>query len=472
MSIILKPFAWLLLVFYNLVSNYGIALFLFALVVKLILFPVSLKGKRSMIQMNMLSGKMQKLQKQYGSDKARYNEEVQKLYEKEKVNPMGGCLWSMLPLFILLPLYAVIRQPLQYMMNLTGEEITAVANVLDWSNVAASMGWIKEAAPYTAGAYNELFLASLINSDNLSAVQAAVGEGAKVMAMNFRFLGMDMSQIPTWQFWSNGMDWTTIGLFLLVVVSACTGLLFSRISMKTNSINQQAQSGQAAQTNKMMMWMTPLMSIWIGFMMPGLLCWYWIANNILSMGQEVICSKMLKKDYEEAARVQAENEAREKEEEKRRKRENAERRALEAEEAKKHKKSAPKKQEVSKQDKAVAEVSRVGLRTYARGRAYDPERFGGVTVYTDPSAPVDEAAMEKALSAKEKRKEQQAITAALEDSLKDEETAVEVVETSAVQQVEEDEIPPVTKTSEEENTEFVEESFQKEDSAAEDEEKQ
>ena len=399
MDIILRPFAWLLLLFYNMVHNYGIALILFAILVKLILFPLSLKGKRSMIQMNMLSGKMQKLQKQYGNDKERYNEELQKLYEKEKVNPMGGCLWSMIPLFILIPLYSVIRQPLKYMMNLSAEQISAVASALNWNQVSAEMGWVKNvtdvaANTYATGAYNELYLASMMNEGNLAVAQAAAGEGAKVFAMNFSFLGMDLSQIPNWRFWSNGLDWSTIGLFLLVAVSAVTGIIFSRITMKTNNVNQQAQNAQANQTNKMMMLMTPLMSIWIGFAMPALLCVYWIANNVLSMVQEVICGKMLKKDYEEAARVQAENEAREKEEEKKRKRENAE-------QAKKNKKKgAPAKKDSSKQDLSVANVSRVGLRTYARGRAYDPDRFGGVTPYRDPSAPVDEATIEAALAAK------------------------------------------------------------------------
>ena len=399
MDIILRPFAWLLLMLYNFVGNYGIALFVFALFVKLILFPFSLKGKRSMIQMNMLSGKMQQLQKMYGNNKERYNEEIQKLYEKEKVNPMGGCLWSMLPLFILIPLYSVIRQPMKYMMNLGTEQITKVADALNWTNVAVEKGWIKEAAAFTQGAYNELYLASMINEGNLAAAQAAAGEGANVFAMNFNFLGIDLSQVPNWQFWSNGFDWTTIGLFLLVIVSAVTGILFSRISMKTNELNNGSSNAQANQTSKMMMWVTPLMSLWIGFMMPGLLCVYWVANNILSMVQEVICGKLLKKDYAEAARVRAENEAREKEEEKKRKRENAERRAREQEEARKNKKKGVKPAE-SKKDNAFAEASRVGLRTYARGRAYDPDRFGGVTPYRDPNAAVDEAAVEAALAAK------------------------------------------------------------------------
>ena len=88
------PFTWLLKFFYSFFNSYGIAIILFSLAIKVILFPLSLKGKKSMIQMNMLSGKLQKLQKQYAKDQARYQEEMQKLYEKEGVNPSGGCLWS------------------------------------------------------------------------------------------------------------------------------------------------------------------------------------------------------------------------------------------------------------------------------------------------------------------------------------------------------------------------------------------
>ena len=87
---VLTPFTWLLTLFYNVFGNYGAALIVFALIVKLILFPFSLKGKRGMIQMNMLNGKIQAIQKKYANDRERQNLEVQKLYEREKVNPMSG----------------------------------------------------------------------------------------------------------------------------------------------------------------------------------------------------------------------------------------------------------------------------------------------------------------------------------------------------------------------------------------------
>ena len=150
-QIILSPFVWLLTFFYDFFGSYGIALILFAVVVKLILFPFALKGKRSMIQMNMLQGKMQKLQKQYGRDRERYNLEVQKLYEREKVNPMGGCLWSLIPMIVLIALYGIIREPITYFMNLSMDQIKEVAQLLNWDTVAVTHGWVPQGMMDKAG---------------------------------------------------------------------------------------------------------------------------------------------------------------------------------------------------------------------------------------------------------------------------------------------------------------------------------
>ena len=431
-QIILSPFVWLLTVFYNLFGSYGLALIFFAIVVKLILFPFSLKGKRSMIQMNMLSDKMQKLQKQYGKDKERYNLEVQKLYEKEKVNPMSGCLWSFVPLLILLPLYAIIRQPLKYMMGVNSQDLlNAVANAVQWNSAALDMGWIKEAADSFANTgYNQLYLASLITPENLASVQAAVGEaGSKVFSINFDFLGLiDLSQTPQLKFWTISGGF---GLFLLPVISAASGFVFSLISMKTNSVNQKSAQAANNATAKSMLIVSPLMSLWIGFAMPAALCVYWIANNLLSMLQEIICGKLLKKDYEKAAAQQAERERQEKEEEKERRRLAAEERARRLEEEKQNKgrkKKAEKKpaEEEEKIPGAVKEASRVGMRQYARGRAYDPYRYSaeGPTAYPG-AAPVfqkkeDTRALEKESDELEQVALEQAADEAIVEAIREE----------------------------------------------------
>lgn len=373
---VMTPFTWLLTMFYRVFNNYGIALILFALVVKVLMFPLSLKGKRSMIQMNMISGKVKKLQKQYAKDQTKYNEEVQKLYAKENVNPMGGCLWSMLPLLILLPLYAIIRQPLKYMMGLTAEQISTVAQSLNWTAQAISGG--KEFANM---GYNQLYLASLITPDKVSAVQAAVGNTIKeIFSINFSFLGVDLSQQPQLGSWKEGL--MGIGLFLVPVVSALTSILFSVVTTKTNQLNKQ----QEGNSNKAMMLMSPVMSLWIGFSMPAALSIYWIANNVLGLAQELLSGKLLKKDYERAAEEQKLRELEEKEEEKRLRREKAEEKARQAEEARKNKGKKKKDPDEDKMTPEQKAASRVGMRQYARGRAYDPDRYGGVTPYYEELA--------------------------------------------------------------------------------------
>ena len=387
MDIILTPFSWLLKIFYEFSGSYGLALILFALVVKVVLFPLSLKGKRSMIQMNMLQGQMQKLQKQYGKDRERYNQEVQKLYAKEKVNPMGGCLWSFIPLIILMVLYPIIREPIHYMMGINdGNTLNAIAQAVNWNTVALDNGWIRAAAEtFKNEGYNQLYLSSLITPENLDAVRTAVGEASKqIFSINFDFLGIvDLSQVPQLKFWE--MERGGFTLFLLPVISAALSVVFSLISMKTNAVNQQ--STQSNSTMKSMMIVSPLISLWIGFAMPAALCIYWIANSLLSMLQEFICGKLLKKDYEKAAAMQAERERLEKEEEKEERRRKAEERARRIEEEKKNK-GKKKKGEKKAVDEdripgSVKEMSRVGMRQYARGRAYDPYRYSedGPTVY-------------------------------------------------------------------------------------------
>lgn len=414
--VIMTPFVWVLDAFYGFAGSYGMALILFTLVVRLILFPFSLKGKKSMIQMNMLSGRMQRLQKQYANNPQKYQEELQKLYAKENVNPMGGCLWSLLPMFIIIPLYAIIRQPIKYMMGVVGPDaenmFQAIAQAVNWDTAAVEAGWItpdfiqrametvaKEGGQYVTSfgvgvrdsrvVYQQLYLSSLITPENLEAVRAAVaavGEPAKeIFAVNYSFLGIDLIQIPTWKFWQNGWGWASIGLFLLPLASAGVSVLMSLVSQKTNNINRQSNP-QMEKTNLIMMLISPLMFLWFGFSMPAAMSVYFMASSLLGIVQEFISGALLKKDYEQAREAQRLREIEEKEEEKRLRREKAEEKARKAEEARLNKGKKKPKEEAEDDGRSTPEqreASRVGIRQYARGRTYDPDRFGGVTAYDE-----------------------------------------------------------------------------------------
>lgn len=438
-QIILTPFSWLLTFFHDTFGDYGIALILFAVIVKIILFPFSMKGKRSMIQMNMIQGQVQKIQKQYANNREKMNEETQKLYAKEKINPMSGCLWSFVPLLILWPLYAIIRRPLYHLMGQSQAAIEAITSAL---NFTAEGG--------TSAAYSELYMASMIDAGNIDSLRAVVdgvsaGLGDKLFVMNFDFLGMDLSQIAQWKIWqAETLNWGVIGLFLLPIISAGLSVVMSLVSQKTNNMNKNQENKQANSQMRSMMLIMPLMSLWIGYAMPAALCVYWIINNVLSIAQEYISAMLLKKDYAKAAAEREERERLEKEEEKRKKREAAERRAKAIEEAKhnKGKKKKPVEAEKTEKKERTTDVGRIGMRPYARGRAYDPDRFGGVTTYMDPGAPIDEQAVEEALLAKgalpEVSEEPEQVTQQVEmPAAEVEQTPVEQ-ETAVVEEVQEE----------------------------------
>ena len=389
-QILMTPFSLLLKLFCQVFNSYGIALILFTVVVKVILFPLHLKGKKSMIKMNVVNSQLQEIQKRCGNDREKYNQEVQKFYAENNVNPMGGCGWSMIPMLILWPLYAIIRRPLKYMMNLTEAATTAVGKALGW-------------ADFTPVGYNELTLGSMMKAGNLSAAKdaaAAAGVSAAGMfVINFDFFGIDLSLIPQLKFWEGGLSWGSIGLFLLPVISAALSLVSTLIMQKTN---QMSKDQAPPKMNLSLLLLGPGMSLFIGFGMPAGMCVYWIANSLLMMVQEVICGAMLRKDYEAAQKEMEIQAAKAKEAEKERRRIAAEKKAAAIAAGKDPKKAHQKK---AKEPGMDLSASREGLRAYARGRAYDPNRYP-ITPYYDPNGPAKPAQEEPEEPAPEKAEDE------------------------------------------------------------------
>ena len=271
------------------------------------------------------------------------------------------------------------------MMGLTADQVTLVKDALQ---NAHSVEFVKNG-------YEQLQMAALIKD-------GMVIEGANVFPINFDFLGIDLAAMPTWKIWTDIGNWkTVVGPFLLVIVSTLLSVVMGKVSTMTNKINQ---GSQAKDPNKTMMLIMPLMSLWIGFMMPAAMCIYWIANSVLSMLQEIIASRMLKKDYEQARKAAEERARQEKEDEKRRKEEARLERERRLEEEKKNKKKGIKKEADPEQEGVNRDDSREGLRAYARGRAYIPDRFGGVTAYSDPDLVVIAPQKGQKMDKKEERK--------------------------------------------------------------------
>ncbi len=369
------PFAALLRLFYNLTGSYGVAIILFTLAIKLILLPFQMKSKKSMVRMSRMSGKMKEIQKKYANNQAKMNEEMQKFYAEEGVNPMSGCLWSFLPLPILLALYSIIRQPITHFMML-GEDVVqklvaaATAAGVDMSAIVQ----MKDGAAVVVDGVTQLSPYGQIGLAKVASSMPVLTSGIDGwINMNYDFLGLDLSATP-WSVVSTfAISAAVIGMILIPLLAGGSQLLFSRITMK----QQPGMDGPGAGTTKTMMYMMPLMSVYFAFIMPAALGVYWISQSLISMVQELIMGKFYNKklEEEETARYEARQADRQRRIEEGRRQQEKLRQEPAPKMTLKEKQRAAQEAKATKKKITTSEAGRIGDRPYARGRSYKADRY-------------------------------------------------------------------------------------------------
>ncbi|MBQ6999608.1 MAG: YidC/Oxa1 family membrane protein insertase [Oscillospiraceae bacterium] len=399
-DLVTVPFGWLLGQLYNLTSNYGVAMILFALVVQAVLTPINAKSKKNMMKMSRVQPRIQDIQARY-SDPQKQNEMLQKLYQEEGISMGGGCLWSFVPLLILFPLFTVIREPMRYILMESEEMIPQIINV------------IKGLDPdmFSSNNYYDQVIAAQAISQYATELKAAIPtiSEATLEGINFNFLGINLGAIPQFNVFAPtwAWDWAHIGAFLIPVVSTASQFLQMWITQKTNDSvvtnekgiqdQETASKSQQAQSTQMMLWMMPLMTLWIGFTVSAGLSLYWFIGGLFRMITDPIMTNHYRKIYdaEDAVRLQKHLEEERIEAEKERIR--AERRAASpdgittntskkklqkqqrdqesAAKAAAAKEYAAKKGIVVEEDEGSTCMSGIPSRPYCKGRNYDPNRY-------------------------------------------------------------------------------------------------
>ena len=298
-------FGYVLNFIYNLVQNYGLAMILFTLVIKLLMLPLSIKQQKTMKKSAKLNQKMQVLQFKYKNDPEKLNQEMMKMYKEENMNPFSGCLGTILQFILLISIFYMVRCPLTYMKKLDTNKI---------SNYEVQL---QEAQKTVSAAYPEIDL--IRESDFLKEINSD-DEQVKDVDLNMNFLGLDLSKITQ----QNLGDWTVYIIPILYIISTF-------VSMKiTTSLQQKDKKDKIGdknigktienvdinnenkgtsmvkkeeeeydvmeQTNKMMSWMMPIMSVSISLVAPLGLALYWLVNNIAMIGERLVLNKVIKDD--------------------------------------------------------------------------------------------------------------------------------------------------------------------------------
>ena len=273
-DIINVPLGYLFKWIYYVVGNYGWTIILFTLIMKLILFPLTLKQQRSMKKTQAIQPKLAKIQEKYKYDQEKLNQETMKLYQEAGVNPMGGCLPMLIQFPILIALYNIIRKPISYVMMLSNDVIMQIYERINGS-AAADFSRIDQIdlANKMRGSFDKV--GEFISSHDL---------------INFDFFGFNLSVTPTLQYISE--HWIYV---LIPIVAGGTTFLVSHISNKMSGMASQ-ENNPTASSMKVMNYLFPLMTAWFAVTLPAGLGLYWTVSNLFQILQMYLMNKHITVD--------------------------------------------------------------------------------------------------------------------------------------------------------------------------------
>jgi YidC/Oxa1 family membrane protein insertase len=289
--LITRPMGFIIELIYSLVRNYGLALILFTVLIKLILVPLTVKSQKSMKKQQKLQPAIAELQKKYANDKEKLNVEMMKLYKENNVGMMSGCLPMLIQMPILIGLYQVIQKPLSYMLGVDFNMAESINRVLDIQGRMASQ------FPDVIGKLAQSPMKDLANMYQIQISkwsEMLFGQGDP-WVINFHFFGMDLSNVPTAAL--NSLvrgDFSNIGVLALLaipVIAILTTWLVSKLSQPKKNTNADSSEDMSGQMMKGMNLMMPVMTGFFTFTLPSGLGLYWIISNVVQLVQQIILNR-------------------------------------------------------------------------------------------------------------------------------------------------------------------------------------
>lgn len=286
-------FGYVLNFIYNIINNYGFAIILFTIFVKLLLLPISIKQQRTMKKSAQMQEQVKALQFKYKNDPQKMNQEMMSLYKAENYSPFSGCLSAIAQIILLLSVFYLVRSPLTFMKQVPKETIDTYIQQM------------KEEGKMQNSAYPEIDIIREKGPEN---------EQVKI---NMDFLGLDLSQIPN----QNMQDYRVYIIPVLYIISSVISMKITTAMKKQQNTkkkeavidvtekkegeegeeNKQVEKEEetpdiSMQTNKTMSWLIPIMAISIAFVAPLGLALYWLVNNALMIVERIALNKFLKEE--------------------------------------------------------------------------------------------------------------------------------------------------------------------------------
>lgn len=247
-----KPLGYVLRFFADICGgNFAAAVLIFTVFINLILIPLSIKSQKSTVQQTRIKPKLDELKKLCGDDKQKYNMEMQKLYQEEGVSMSGGCLPMIIRLLLMMSIYSLINRPLTYLMGVSDKAINAAEKLIGGKNIT------------------ELKIIDAVAHGKIESPEIA----EKLDTIDFSLFGLDLTQTPKFGFdFANDFQW----IWLIPIGAFLAQILTSVISMAIQKKNNPEAPSMAG-----MMLTMPLISLFIGFGLPGGVGFYWICSSLI-----------------------------------------------------------------------------------------------------------------------------------------------------------------------------------------------
>lgn len=279
MDFIARPFGVLMEFIYNNLAfhNYGLAIIVFTLFVKILFLPLSIKQQRSMERQQAIAPELEAIRNKFKGDNKRMQEEQMNLYSKYNISPMSGCLPMLIQIPLIFIIYQIVRQPLTYIAGISSAVILRLRNLVAATGLRVT---------------DEIG----INSYYLNNIDKIPSEISQESLVNMKFLKIfDLGVTPKIQFWTYGAEWK-IYLPILLIPFLAVGSSYLQMWI-TNRINngpkkkkdsENPQPGGLASITKFL----PLMTFVIAFMVPAGLGFYWTVSNLFNILQTILIKKL------------------------------------------------------------------------------------------------------------------------------------------------------------------------------------
>ena len=335
MASISSLFGYLLNFIYSLVQNYGLAIIILSVLLKLALLPLSIKQQKTLKKTAKIQVKVKEIQEKYKNDQGKMNQEMMDLYKRENMSPFSGCLSTILQLVILLAMFGLVRNPLTYMLKVDQNTVNRVANYIILENEENKVDRTYpqiSILKYVSKNQDKVIDLNKFDNEEKEDEQKNISENEnenpeenvenskkeednvslKDLYLNMNFLGLDLSNIPK-------ENWSDITVFIIPALYVLTSIASLKLTTMLTNKNKEEKvieeknenkdeegkednlspEEMSAQMSKSMTWFMPILSVSISLIAPLGLALYWLVNNVLMIIERIVLNKVIKQEEEE-----------------------------------------------------------------------------------------------------------------------------------------------------------------------------